>query len=239
MFAGPPKRAELPEWRIPPNGAFASSPTVWSLLRAVPVGMRRAISSPVPISAVMMLRSSPYSLSDARSTASPGVANEMIGATGPNTSLSYASVSGTGTGEDRRAVEEPVVRAAGAQRGACRDAAGDQAVDLIPLALVDNRAQIDVAGGRVADGEAVGRGGQLVHVLAVDRLVHQMPADDHAALARVEETSAGRGGRIPVDHRRLPAQPVTALDGAVHSLFPSTSSSPASASGPTRRYRVI
>jgi hypothetical protein len=34
---------ELPEWRIPPNGASASSSTVWSLMCAVPVGMRRAI----------------------------------------------------------------------------------------------------------------------------------------------------------------------------------------------------
>jgi DNA-binding CsgD family transcriptional regulator len=83
MFAAaPPKRAELPEWRIPPNGAFASSWTVWSLMWAVPVGMRRASCSPVLMSAVMMLRSSPYSLSDARSTASPGVAKRMTGATG-------------------------------------------------------------------------------------------------------------------------------------------------------------
>jgi hypothetical protein len=70
--------------------------------------------------------------------------------------------AGTGAGEDRGAVEEPVVRAADAQRGACRDAAGDQGVDLVPLAFVDDRAEIDVVGGGVADGEAVGRGGQLV-----------------------------------------------------------------------------
>jgi hypothetical protein len=28
-----------------------------------------------------------------------------------------------------------------------------------------------------------------------------------------------RRGRLPVDHRQLPAQPVTALDGAVNPLF--------------------
>jgi hypothetical protein len=82
------------------------------LMCAVPVGMRRAICSPVPMSAVIMLRSSPYLLSDARSTASPGVANGMTGATGPKTSLSYAGVPGPARRPGPRPlgeVAEPVV----------------------------------------------------------------------------------------------------------------------------------
>src|SRR6202022_5004159 len=68
-------------------------------------------------------------------------------------------------------------------------------------------------GPRVAHGQRFGLGDQPVHIVVVDRLVHQMPADDHAALALVEE-AAVRQSVHPVvqvgvgehDHRVVAAQ---------------------------------
>ena len=67
----------------------------------------------------------------------------------------------------------------------------DEVVDLVALAGVDDRAERDLLGGRIADRQAVGLLGQPRDVLVGDRLVHQVPAGGHADLALVEERAPG------------------------------------------------
>jgi pimeloyl-ACP methyl ester carboxylesterase len=46
LACAPPKREPVPEAPVPPNGAFASSFTVWSLMCTMPVGIWSASSTP-------------------------------------------------------------------------------------------------------------------------------------------------------------------------------------------------
>ena len=50
-----------------------------------------------------------------------------------------------------------------------------------------------IPGHWVANGQRFGLGDEPVHVVVVYGLVHQMSADDHAALALVEEAAVRQG----------------------------------------------
>ena len=89
----------------------------------------------------------------------------------------------------------------------------DQGVHLVPLPLVDDRAERDLAGRRVAHREVrrLIRHGR--HVVVVHGLVHQVPAGRHADLALVQERPPGarrRGPRhvnvVEDDQRRVAAE---------------------------------
>ena len=60
--------------------------------------------------------------------------------------------------------------------------------------FVDERAERDLAGRRVADRQPVRVGGQRVHIGVRDPFVHEVPARGHADLALVQE-GAPRAGR--------------------------------------------
>lgn len=86
-------------------------------------------------------------------------------------------------------------------------------MDPVALAGIDDRAQRDLFGRWIADRQPVGLGGQPFHVLRVDRIVHQVPADGHAGLALVEERTEGgcadgllEIGVVQHDQRGVPAQ---------------------------------
>ena len=85
-LAPPPKRAPVPEEPTPPNGMFASSSTVCSLMCTIPLGIRLARSRPRITSLVRMPSDSPYSVSAASLATSSTVSKRSTGATGPNTS---------------------------------------------------------------------------------------------------------------------------------------------------------
>jgi hypothetical protein len=68
-------------------------------------------------------------------------------------------------------------------------------VDLVPLPLVDHRAERHLAGGGVAHRKMRRLAGQGRHVVVVDGLMDQIPARGHADLALVQEGSPGPGGR--------------------------------------------
>src|SRR5690606_28773691 len=74
-------------------------------------------------------------------------------------------------------------------------------VDRLQLSLVDDRAQVDVVGERVADPQRVGLRGQLRHVLVVDVAVDDVATGRHADLALVQERSEGPGGGGAVEVR--------------------------------------
>ena len=69
QVAVPPKRVPVPESKMPPNGTFASSSTVCSLMCTMPVGIFRARSRPRITSFVKVPRDSPYSADAAELTA--------------------------------------------------------------------------------------------------------------------------------------------------------------------------
>src|SRR5690606_17590372 len=94
-------------------------------------------------------------------------------------------------GQDRRPVEELLVRPAGGQLRALVDARGDHAVDPVPLPGVDDGAEGDLAGRRVADRQRVGLRGETLHEVVVEAVGDEVPAGGHADLALVEERTPG------------------------------------------------
>ncbi len=67
----PPNREPVPEAPTPPNGATASSLTVWSWICTMPLGIRSASASALGTSAPRMPGDSPYSVLRGSSTAGP------------------------------------------------------------------------------------------------------------------------------------------------------------------------
>ena len=121
----------------------------------------------------------------------------MTGATGPKTSSVKTGEVERDLGEHGRPVEEPVVLAARGQPRALVDARGDQAVDLVPRPLVDDRTERDLLGGRVADRQVAGLRGELVDEVVVDPVGDEVAAGGHADLALVEERRpAGQPDRL-------------------------------------------
>src|SRR6201999_806816 len=74
-------------------------------------------------------------------------------------------------GQHGRPVEQPLVGAARGQPATGVHGGGDQVVHLVPLPLVDDRAQRDRLLGRVTDRQVAGLVGQPAHVLVVDGLL--------------------------------------------------------------------
>src|SRR4030095_5617652 len=85
LASGPPNREPVPDAPTPPNGTFASSATVCSLMCTIPDGTASATCIANPTSP-RIPNDNPYSLSDASRTASSTVSNATTGATGPKTS---------------------------------------------------------------------------------------------------------------------------------------------------------
>src|SRR3954471_8862629 len=61
--AAPPNRDPVPDAPTPPNGALASSFTVWSLMWTIPLGILSASARPCITSGVTMPRLRPYEVS--------------------------------------------------------------------------------------------------------------------------------------------------------------------------------
>jgi hypothetical protein len=86
-------------------------------------------------------------------------------------------------------------------------------VHLVPLTLVDQWAERDLFGGRVAYRQVVRLFGQCGDVVVVDCLMHQVSAGGHADLALVQERTPrarrDRGRQVDVvqdDQCRVAAQ---------------------------------
>src|SRR5699024_2111164 len=104
------------------------------------------------------------------------------------------------TVQDRGPVEQVLVGTPGTQAGTGLDAAGDQAVDLVALAGVDDRTQCGALLLGAAHGQFVGPSGQAFDVGVGDLFVHQMATGGHTDLTLVQEgaPSPGGGGRLHV-----------------------------------------
>jgi hypothetical protein len=66
-------------------------------------------------------------------------------------------VLGSYVRENRWPVEEAVVRASRGQPSTCIDRCRHQLMDVVPLMLVDDRSECDVANARIAHGQPFGR----------------------------------------------------------------------------------
>ena len=96
MSRGAPEPGAGPQASTPPNGAFASSLTVWSLMCTIPLGISSATARPCITSRVTMPSDRPYSLSAASRAASSTDPTRVTGATGPDTSsVNAGAVRGT------------------------------------------------------------------------------------------------------------------------------------------------
>src|SRR5699024_314983 len=89
LAAAPPKRDPVPESPTPPNGAFASSPTVCSLIWIFPDSTISDKFMAIPTSPKMPT-DRPYSDVLTMSAASSMVENGITGATGPKISSTQA-----------------------------------------------------------------------------------------------------------------------------------------------------
>jgi hypothetical protein len=98
---------------------------------------------------------------------------------------------GGDAGQDRRGVTESLEGPAGEKSGSLVHGLGHDAVHLVPLAGVDQRAERDRVGGRVPDGERGRPGREPGDELVVHVLVDQVAAGCHADLALVEEAAPG------------------------------------------------
>src|ERR1035437_11173441 len=96
--------------------------------------------------------------------------------------------------QHRRPVEQALVGAARGQPCTGLDAPGDERVDAITLAGIDDRAERGIRRRAVTDREAVGCGRQSFDVLVIDVLVHENIYDEY-----VERLSATANG-LPVGH---------------------------------------
>ena len=103
--------------------------------------------------------------------------------------------------QDRRPVEQPVEGAAGGEPGAAGDARLHQAVHLVPLTGVDERAERHLPGVRVPDRQRVGVRGEPLDILVGDVGVHEVPAGRHADLPRVQVGAPRPGGHREVQVR--------------------------------------
>jgi hypothetical protein len=66
-------------------------------------------------------------------------------------------------------------------------------MDPVPLLGVDQRTPGHITGRGATHGQRFGLGDEPVRIVVIDRLVHQMPADDHASLPLVEEAAVRQG----------------------------------------------
>ena len=136
----PPCREPVPDSPTPPNGISASSLTVWSLMCTSPDGIRSASSRPFITSRVRMPSDRPYSVPFASATASSRLEKATTGATGPKISSRVRGSGERHVGQHRRPVEQALVGAAGPQVRPGVDGRGHDAVDVVALPGVDDRA---------------------------------------------------------------------------------------------------
>src|SRR3712207_4336694 len=94
-------------------------------------------------------------------------------------------------------VEQPLVGAALDDPRALLDGLLEHRVAAVALALVDHRAEADLAGRRVAHGDVARALGERLHVVVVELPRDEVPAGGDAGLALVVVRRPG------ADHRRL------------------------------------
>ena len=91
--------------------------------------------------------------------------------------------------------------AADGDLGAFVDALLDQALDLVILRLVDDRADMVAFLGRIVDRLAAEDGGELLDRLLILRAVDEQAGRRDAALAGIEQHAAGAAGQRDVERR--------------------------------------
>ena len=155
-LAVPPKRVPVPgvqdaaERRVRPRRR-----PVCSLMCTIPVGMRRARSRPRMTSLVRMPSDRPYSLRAAISATSSALPNLQHRGDRAEDLVRVGGHVRRDVGQHGGPVEQALVGAARRELRPGARGRGDQGVHLVPLPLVDDRAERDLAAGRVADRQVL------------------------------------------------------------------------------------
>ena len=213
-LALPPKRAPVPDARMPPNGAFG-------------VVVHRLVVDVHDAGGDLPASSSPRMTSRVRMPERQAVLG--VGGQLGRVVRGAEPHDGRHRAEDlaRRTRAWPARRRpapwAGrtaprsvppaASRAPASTRAGHQRVHLVPLPLVDDRPERHLTRGRVADRQVAGLLGEPADVVVVDPLVHDVPPGRHADLALVQERSPRarrrrlvQVGVVQHDQRRVAAE---------------------------------